>query len=137
MRVSDSCCPSVRLRCLVLSVLDLRSGLQEPHGWPANTAWAVDLIPHRVRERKAGLPHPFLLSLTLLPLCVFDFLQGMSSEDTAPLFLINPETQQRLRRQRGAVLGKYALVGGGDLAEAWGEVDSRIAPAAALGRRCV
>jgi hypothetical protein len=51
MRVRSSCCPSVPLRCLVLSALDVQSGLAEPHGWPAEAAWYADLLPRKVRCR--------------------------------------------------------------------------------------
>jgi hypothetical protein len=50
MRIRSSCCPSVRLRCLVLSALDLLRGLAEPQGWPAKAAWFADLLPRMVSD---------------------------------------------------------------------------------------
>jgi hypothetical protein len=49
MRVRSSCCPSVPLRCLVLSALDLQSGIAEPRGWPAKAAWNAKMLPRKVK----------------------------------------------------------------------------------------
>jgi hypothetical protein len=49
MQIKASCCPSVQLRCKVLSVRDLKAGHTQPHGWRADVAWNSGLLSRKVR----------------------------------------------------------------------------------------
>jgi hypothetical protein len=50
MRVRSRSCPSVKLRGLALSVVDIRQGRTEPLGWPAKEAWREDSVARKVRR---------------------------------------------------------------------------------------
>jgi hypothetical protein len=108
MQVRSSSCPSVKLRCLVLSAMDIRAGLAEPLGWPAQDAWSKDNVPRKVwSSRVCRFIFPFL-SFPWFSLVCF-IRQGRCSEKSARLLLMNPVLHKQLRDQ-GAVLSEYGLI---------------------------
>jgi hypothetical protein len=55
MAIKQESCPSVDLRCLVLSERQIRSNAADVHGWPVDEIWSRDTVSTDVSERERGV----------------------------------------------------------------------------------